>query len=81
MSGVRRLGMAAWSAIAITLSALYFLPAVIYSVGSEEGIRAKMAFALLNGIFSWTVVGWFLLMTVSLDHEAWAPLLPLFFLI
>jgi hypothetical protein len=62
--------MEAWSALAITLSTLYFLPAVIYSLRSGEGIGAKMAFALLNGIFNWTVVGWFLFMTVSLDHEA-----------
>jgi hypothetical protein len=62
--------MYALDSITVTLVALYFLPAVIYSLRAREGLGAKMLFALFNGIFNWTVVGWLLLMTVSLDHEA-----------
>ncbi len=62
--------MYALNSITLALVALYFLPAVIYSLRAGEGIGAKMLFALLNGIFNWTVVGWLLLMNVSLDHEA-----------
>jgi hypothetical protein len=64
------LGMCALNSITIALVALYFLPAVIYGLRSGEGLGTKMVFTLLNGIFNWTVIGWFMLMNVSLDREA-----------
>ncbi len=62
--------MYALNSITITLVALYFLPAVIYSLRPGERISTKMLFALLNGIFNWTVIGWVVFMNVSLDREA-----------
>jgi hypothetical protein len=29
----------------------------------------KIAFALISGIFNWTIIGWLLAMSVSLDNE------------
>jgi hypothetical protein len=63
-------GMYALNSITITLVALYILPAVVYCLRSGEGKEAKMVIALLNGIFNWTVIGWFMLMNVSLDRAA-----------
>jgi hypothetical protein len=58
-----------WNIITITVLAVYFLPAAIYGLRSSEGMGTKIAFALLSGIFNWTVIGWLLAMSVSLDNE------------
>ncbi|KFG68728.1 hypothetical protein [Microvirga sp. BSC39] len=62
--------MVEWDIITITVLALYFLPAAIYGLRSGESAGAKMTFALLNGALNWTVIGWLLLMNVSLDNES-----------
>lgn len=61
--------MSSLNPITVTLVALYFLPAVIYSLRAGEGVGAKMLFALVNGILNWTVIGWFMFMNVSLDER------------
>ncbi len=62
--------MGEWNIITITVLAVYFLPAAIYGLRSGEGAGAKVIFALLNGAFNWTVIGWLLFMNVSLDRES-----------
>lgn len=62
--------MTEWDIITSIVLAIYFLPAAIYGLRSGEGAGAKMAFALLNGALNWTVIGWLLLMNVSLDNES-----------